>query len=655
MAYRPVFYGDAFGYKKYMIDFEFFTGFSLSQKQKSIQSLHNSIIRNFPERKILEVSSKSLDEIGRQASAFNLNVILKSGKEFSVEQIFQGSKKFRRSGSQLHLIDQMTSKELKKYIGKVHQVDELVSFECFGQIFPLKPQTFFYNWLYINSLHKNQLLANQIINYDTFTDIEFNPNKSKNCQAEACSIYVYLYKSNLLDFALSSKENFLQVVYQEKKDNLYFNTKQKKIKKISLFDYEDEDKQSEEPHSKKIPKYRNISFNNEWINQRLGKTVEIIMGQSPDSKNYTDNLNDYILVQGNADMQNGRVVPRVWTTQITKLAEKGDLILSVRAPVGDIGTTDYPVVLGRGVAAIRGNDFLFYLLSRMKQTNYWAKFSTGSTFESINSSDIKSAEICLPSQEEQSAIGSLFRTLDDLLSSYKDNLANYQSLKATMLSKMFPKAGQTVPEIRLDGFDAEWECVKMADIFQIIDGDRGKSYPGESDFSSFGHTLFLDTGNVKKTGLDFSTTKFISEEKDKELRNGKLILGDFILTSRGTLGNVAYYDENIQKRYSSVRINSAMLILRPLSGTKISPEYILAVLRGNLISDFMKVNQVGSAQPHITKKEFSKIKVLVPSNIREQQAIGAYFSNLDNLINSYQEKISQLETLKKKLLQDMFI
>ena len=82
-----------------------------------------------------------------------------------------------------------------------------------------------------------------------------------------------------------------------------------------------------------------------------------------------------------------------------------------------------------------------------------------------------------PEIDEQSAIGSLFRTLDDLLASYKNNLANYQSLKTTMLSKMFPNAGQTVPEIRLDGFDGEWECVKMEDIFQIIDGDRGKSYP----------------------------------------------------------------------------------------------------------------------------------------------------------------------------------
>ena len=301
-------------------------------------------------------------------------------------------------------------------------------------------------------------------------------------------------------------------------------------------------------------------------------------------------------------------------------------------------------------------DFIFQLLNADTNRNKIVRSAQGNTQIYVNWSDISNLDYLIPASfEEQFAIGSLFRNIDDLLASYKDNLINYQSLKATMLSKMFPKAGQTVPEIRLDGFDTEWECVKMADIFQIIDGDRGKSYPGESDFSSFGHTLFLDTGNVKKTGLDFSTTKFISEEKDKELRNGKLISGDFILTSRGTLGNVAYYDENIQKRYSSVRINSAMLILRPLLGAKIAPEYILAVLRGNLISNFMKVNQVGSAQPHITKKEFSNIKVLVPSNIQEQQALGSYFSNLDNLLNSYQEKISQLEILKKKLLQDMFI
>lgn len=630
MAYRPVFCGDAFGYKKYMIDFEFFTGFSLSQKQKSIQSLHNSIIRTFPGRKILEVSSKSLDEIGRQASAFNLNVTLKSGKEFSVEQIFQGSKKFRRGGSQLHLIDKMTPKELKKYIGKIHQVDELVSFECFGQIFPLKPQTFFYNWLYINSLHKNKLLANQIINYDTFTDIEFNPNKSKNCQAEACSIYVYLYKSNLLDFALSSKENFLEVVYKEKKDNLYFNTKQKKIKKISLFDYEEEDKQSEESHSKKLPKYRNIGFNNEWANQKLGKTVEIIMGQSPDSKNYTDNPNDYILVQGNTDMQNGRIVPRVWTTQVTKLAEKGDLILSVRAPVGDVGKSDYNVVLGRGVAAIKGNEFIFQLLSRMKQSNYWGKFSTGSTFESINSGDIKSAEIMIPSLDEQFAIGSLFRTLDDLLASYKDNLTNYQSLKATMLSKMFPKAGQTVPEIRLDGFEGEWENKILSEVTNITMGQSPKS----ENYTDNPNDYILVQGNA-----DIKDKQVVPRLWTTEVTKTAEI-GDIILTVRAPVGDIGKTDYNV-------------VIGRGVAAIK-GNDFIFYTLEKMKMTGFWNRFSTGSTFESISSNDIKEAIIQIPT-LEEQQAIGSYFSNLDKLINSHQEKISQLETLKKKLLQDMFI
>lgn len=636
MAYRPVFYGDAFGYKKYMIDFEFFTGFSLSQKQKSIQSLHNSIIRNFPERKILEVSSKSLDEIGRQASAFNLNVILKSGKEFSVEQIFQGSKKFRRGGSQLHLIDQMTSKELKKYIGKVHQVDELVSFECFGQIFPLKPQTFFYNWLYINTLHQNQLLANQIIKYDTFTDIEFNPKRSINCQAEACSIYVYLYKSNLLDYALSSKENFLQVVYREQTCNLYSNTKENNAKEISLFGYEETLKPLRESHSKKVPKYRNSSFNDEWIRQSLGKTVEIIMGQSPESKNYTDNPNDYILVQGNADMQNGRVVPRVWTTQITKLAEKGDLILSVRAPVGDIGKTDYNVVLGRGVAAIKGNEFLFQLLTKMKQSHYWSKFSTGSTFESINSNDIKSAEIYLPSTEEQSAIGSLFRTLDDLMASYRDNLANYQSLKATMFSKMFPKAGQTVPEIRLDGFEGEWEEKTLGSLGSVAMNKR----IFKNETSENGDIPFYKIGTFGGTA-----DAFISKEKFKEYKEKYPYpeIGDILISASGSIGRTvvyngedAYYqDSNIVWLKHDQQLDNSYL------------KQYYEIIKWSGIE--------GTTIKRLYNKNILETNIFLPPSVPEQQAIGAYFSNLDNLINSYQEKISQLETLKKKLLQDMFI
>ena len=417
---------------------------------------------------------------------------------------------------------------------------------------------------------------------------------------------------------------------------------------------------------KQIPIIRFSKFDDKWSSVEIGDLAQIKRGASPrpiqDPKWFDKNSDIGWLRISDVTEQKGRI--KYLEQKISKLGQEKTrvlntphLLLSIAATVGKPVVNYVKTGVHDGFLIFENpkfdREFMFQWFDMFRPK--WNKYGQPGSQVNLNSDIIRNHKMMIPSLPEQSAIGSLFRTIDDLLASYKDNLDNCQSLKATMLTKIFPKAGQIVPEIRLDGFEGEWKCIKMADIFQIIDGDRGKSYPGESDFSSFGHTLFLDTGNVKKTGLDFSTTKFISEEKDKELRNGKLILGDFILTSRGTLGNVAYYDENIQKRFSSVRINSAMLILRPLLGDKISPEYILAVLRGNLISDFMKVNQVGSAQPHITKKEFSKIKVLVPSNIQEQQAIGSYFSNLDNLINSHQEKITQLETLKKKLLQDMFI
>lgn len=166
-----------------------------------------------------------------------------------------------------------------------------------------------------------------------------------------------------------------------------------------------------------IPKRRFKEFqkSDAWEQRELGEIVKITMGQSPNSINYTNNPDDYILVQGNADMKNGLVYPRVWTTQITKTAEVGDIILSVRAPVGDVAKTDYDVVLGRGVAGIKGNQFIFQLLKKYKEDGYWKKISTGSTFESINSNIIKEAKLSLPSTKEQNYLGNFFNEMDQTI------------------------------------------------------------------------------------------------------------------------------------------------------------------------------------------------------------------------------------------------
>ena len=143
--------------------------------------------------------------------------------------------------------------------------------------------------------------------------------------------------------------------------------------------------------------------------------MQITMGQSPDGSTYSDKPSDYILVQGNADLQNGWVCPRIWTTQITKKADAGDLIMSVRAPAGAMGKTAYNAVIGRGVAAIKGNEFIYQLLVKMDTDGFWKTLSCGSTFESLNSDNIKNAEVKVPTTSEQIKIGVFFQQLDHLI------------------------------------------------------------------------------------------------------------------------------------------------------------------------------------------------------------------------------------------------
>ena len=177
-----------------------------------------------------------------------------------------------------------------------------------------------------------------------------------------------------------------------------------------------------------------------WEQRKLGDTVQITMGQSPDGSTYSDVPSDYILVQGNADLQNGWVSPRVWTSQMTKKADAGDLIMSVRAPAGAMGKTAYNAVIGRGVAAIKGNEFIYQLLVKMDSDGYWKALSCGSTFESLNSDNIKNADVLIPDVTEQEKIGEYFANLDRLIalhqrkpSCYQFKLDNERITKSTSL------------------------------------------------------------------------------------------------------------------------------------------------------------------------------------------------------------------------------
>lgn len=214
MAVRPVFVvsPDSRHCIRENVEFEFFSGFSDKQKKRCINSLHQSYLRTNPGKRVLEISSKSDDELGVRLSAFNLTIQSDDGKEFSVESAFQAGKVFESGGPYLDLLD--VPSKVAKRDERLKNSGRVIAFEFGGKRFETEPKTLFYNWLYINTLHLHKDLAGPLLDYDAFTDIEFNPQKSINCQAEAAAVYVSLSRQGLLEEALKDAERFKEIVYR---------------------------------------------------------------------------------------------------------------------------------------------------------------------------------------------------------------------------------------------------------------------------------------------------------------------------------------------------------------------------------------------------------------------------------------------------------
>lgn len=214
MAERPIFIpvieGPALVKTKY-VEFQWFPGMAVSQKQKSVDSLHAAACKSPGIGKVLEVSSKSREELGVALSAFNLTfTTIKQNRTFSVECAYQGSKVFERGGPFVDIFGK-TSREAKKD-ERLLSSGRLTGFRFFGIDWELEPLTAFYDWLYINAIKKQPSVTEQLLEYSAFTDIEFNPERSINCQAYSVALYVSLFKRNLLNDATSSKEAFLRTV-----------------------------------------------------------------------------------------------------------------------------------------------------------------------------------------------------------------------------------------------------------------------------------------------------------------------------------------------------------------------------------------------------------------------------------------------------------
>ena len=207
-----------------------------------------------------------------------------------------------------------------------------------------------------------------------------------------------------------------------------------------------------------------------------------------------------------------------------------------------------------------------------------------------------------------------------------------------------------VPRLRFSGFNDNYILNTYDNVINIIDGDRGINYPKESDFYDDEYCLFLNAGNVTKNGFNFSNKSFITLKKDNELRNGKLRRNDVVLTTRGTVGNVALYDDSIS--FENIRINSGMVINR-VKSNKLLPQYLYQFMQSSIFDFQVKKANFGSAQPQLTKKGIAKFNIAYPS-IKEQRKVCSFLSLLDKKIELQTKRIETLKYFKKGLINYLF-
>ena len=187
--------------------------------------------------------------------------------------------------------------------------------------------------------------------------------------------------------------------------------------------------------------------------------------------------------------------------------------------------------------------------------------------------------------------------------------------------------------------------------FKIIDGDRGKAYPKQSGFRPSGYCLFLSATNVTKAGFDFGSGQFIDEQKDVQLRKGKLQREDVVLTTRGTLGNVAHYNTHVP--FEHVRINSGMVILR-CDQSKILPRYLYAYLRSGLFRGQVERMRSGVAQPQLPIRDMKWIEIPLPTPLQQERLV-EIFSAYDDLIENNRRRIALLEEAARLLYREWFV
>ena len=273
-------------------------------------------------------------------------------------------------------------------------------------------------------------------------------------------------------------------------------------------------------------------------------------------------------------------------------------------------------------------------LSSMSQQTH------GATMKHITKKDFDNISIPYPDLNVQRQIANNLERVNDLIESYEKELILLEQLIKARFIEMF--GDPIINSFRI-------ETKPMTDVCEIIDGDRGKNYPTADEFFDEEYCLFLNAKNVTSTGFNFDTCMFVTKEKDEALRNGKLSRGDIVLTTRGTLGNLAFYTKAIP--FEHVRINSGMVILRTKQDV-VDEVYFIEQFKMQLANIREKIAS-GSAQPQLPISTMNKINILIP-DIEKQRQFADFVQQVDKSREEVKKSLEKTQQLYDSLMQEYF-
>ena len=400
------------------------------------------------------------------------------------------------------------------------------------------------------------------------------------------------------------------------------------------------------------PKIRFKGFTDDWEQRELGELIleyKKTVDSSCTLPVLTSSKTEGVILQEEHfgrkqqhDITGYNVLPRSFCTYRNR-SDGVDFTFNVNECC-DMGIISkfYPVFCGND------NDtfFLSLVLNNSDEVVHEIAFTCIGTGQKVLSFlDLQKMSIRVPKQSEQKKISTYFKQLDDLITLHQRKLEKLMNVKKSMLEKMFPKQGSTVPEIRFNGFTQAWEQRKLTDIYQNI----GNAFVGTATpyYVEQGH-FYLESNNIKNGQINHNSEVFINNDFYERQKDKWLHTGDMVMVQSGHVGHAAVIPEKLD--------NSAAHALIMFRNAKVEIEPYLLNYQYQTSNSKKKIDNIttGNTIKHILASDMKQFTVDIPS-IGEQQLVANYFIQLDELITLHQRKLEKLKNIKKSMLEKMFI